>query len=417
MPLISQGKTIGILYLENDLSDQVFNEDRLEIVKLISAQAAIAIENALLRKQEAHKIYEYQVGGCLEANSPSYVIRQADRELYHAVNKGEFCYVFNSRHMGKSSLRVQIIEQLKQSGVTCIAIDLTSIGSNNITEEQWYAGLVYKLVNNLNFSENFDFRQWWKSLDFLSPVQKFSEFIEQILLEKINNKIIIFLDEIDSTISLKFSTDNFFAAIRAFYNARADNREYNRLSFVLLGVATPSSLIKDKASTPFNLGTAITLEGFKFEEVKPLIKGLEAKYPQAEILVKEVLNWTNGQPFLTQKICNLILNSQIVIAKVTETAWVANLIRNEVIDHWETKDEPQHFRTIRDRILQSKSAVDLLQLWQQILTQNQVLLDSSDLQRELLLSGIVRKQEQYLVIFNPIYQHVFTFDWILQYQT
>ena len=414
LPLLSQSKTIGILYLDNNLSDGVFNEDRLEVVKLISAQAAIAIENALLRKQEENLNYEYQVGGSLEPNSPSYVVRKADQDLYQALKKGQFCYVLNSRHMGKSSLRVQMMQQLYQEGFTCVAIDLTAIGSTNIKEEQWYAGFIYKLVNNLNLSNQFNFKQWWKSLDFLSPVQKLSEFIEQVLLKQIEGKIVIFIDEIDSTISLKFSTDDFFASIRAMYNVRADNPEYNRLSFVLLGVATPASLIENKEHTPFNIGTAITLEGFKLEEVKPLIRGLESKYAQGEILVKEVLKWTGGQPFLTQKICNLIMQSSEKIEENREVSWVENLVKNKIINNWETQDEPQHLKTIRDRLLPSKNSANLLQLWRRILTERKVLLDSSDLQRELLLSGIVKQEHQSVVIFNRIYEQVFSLDWLEQ---
>ncbi|HEY9671243.1 MAG TPA: ATP-binding protein, partial [Waterburya sp.] len=47
-PLIHQGKLTGILYLENNLTTDAFTSDRLEVLKLLSAQAAISIENARL---------------------------------------------------------------------------------------------------------------------------------------------------------------------------------------------------------------------------------------------------------------------------------------------------------------------------------------------------------------------------------
>lgn len=49
-PLLHQGKLTGILYLENNLTEAAFTTDRLELLKLLSAQIAISIENAQLYK-------------------------------------------------------------------------------------------------------------------------------------------------------------------------------------------------------------------------------------------------------------------------------------------------------------------------------------------------------------------------------
>ncbi|MBP0015988.1 MAG: AAA family ATPase [Cyanobacteria bacterium SBLK] len=47
-PLLHQGKLIGLLYLEHRASVGIFSRDRLEVLQLLTAQAAIALENALL---------------------------------------------------------------------------------------------------------------------------------------------------------------------------------------------------------------------------------------------------------------------------------------------------------------------------------------------------------------------------------
>ncbi len=47
-PLLSQGKHIGILYLENNLTTEAFTADRLEMLNMLAAQAAISIQNAVL---------------------------------------------------------------------------------------------------------------------------------------------------------------------------------------------------------------------------------------------------------------------------------------------------------------------------------------------------------------------------------
>lgn|GEM_PF-4227007 len=46
MPVMSKGEAIGILYLENNLVEGAFNSQRVEILKVISSQLAISLENA-----------------------------------------------------------------------------------------------------------------------------------------------------------------------------------------------------------------------------------------------------------------------------------------------------------------------------------------------------------------------------------
>ena len=146
-------------------------------------------------------------------------------------------------------------------------------------------------------------------------MQVFGKFIDQVL-KLVPTQIIIFIDKIDSILSLNFPVDDFFALIRAFFNLRVDNPEYNRITFVLLGVATPSELIQDKKRTPFNIGKGIELTGFEFSEALPLIDGFSHQTKNPETVLNAVLDWTGGQPFLTQKICDFICESKDEIPTV-----------------------------------------------------------------------------------------------------
>ena len=368
----------------------------------------------------------YQIGGSLQNDSPSYVERLADTQLYEALKRGEFCYVLNSRQMGKSSLLVRIRHKLQQEGIRCTTVDLTNIGSKNITPTQWYKGVVGELWRGFQLLGKVNLKKWWKEEEDISSLQRLSRFICDILIEQFpDNNIVIFVDEIDSILSLDFSVDDFFALIRFCYNQRAINPEYKRITFGIFGVATPSDLIKDKTRTPFNIGCAIELDGFTLEQVEPLAAGLKIERGNSfEVnsfkVIKQILAWTNGQPFLSQKLCKLVVEATrysvsevFTIPPGNEEFWVESIVRTKILHKWESQDEPEHLRTIRDRVQRNeKSAAKLLGIYQAILQGEKVETNDSREQIELILSGLVVKKNGLLEVKNRIYAEVFNIEWV-----
>jgi len=212
----------------------------------------------------------YTVGGTVQAGGGVYIPRNVDDELLTLCREGTFAYVLTSRQMGKSSLMVRTAEGLADEGIHSVIIDLTQIGVE-VGAEEWYLGLLTAMEDSLTLET--DVFGWWRDRAHLGVTQRLTLFFQEVLLAEVETPVVIFIDEVDSTLSLPF-TDDFYAAIRYVYNARARTPEFQRLSFVLIGVATPSDLISSPNRTPFNIGQRVDLTDFTFEEAKPFADGL-----------------------------------------------------------------------------------------------------------------------------------------------
>ena len=129
----------------------------------------------------AHATF-YVTGGTLPPDASSFVARQADKDLLASLLAGEYCYVLNSRQMGKSSLSVRTIGKLQEAGVKTAFVDLTRIGAQNVSPEQWYAGLMAETGRALGLRT--EFLKYWKELLHLPPVQRYFTAIREVALEK-----------------------------------------------------------------------------------------------------------------------------------------------------------------------------------------------------------------------------------------
>jgi WD40 repeat protein len=349
----------------------------------------------------------YVTGGTLRPDAPSYVERQADHDLYEGLCRGEFCYVLHARQMGKSSLMARAAYRLRREGLAVVVLDLTAIGQN-LSPEQWYDGLLVQVGEALGLEDELD--QFWQSHPRLGPLQRWLAALRRVVLIHVPGRIVFFVDEIDTVQSLPFPTDEFFAGIRECYNRRSEEPEFGRLTFCLLGVASPSDLIRDTRLTPFNIGRRIELTDFSEAEAPPLAPGLGRKESIGSALLRRVLYWTGGHPYLTQRLCQAVAED----GDVRDAAGVDRLCA-ELFLSPRARERDDNLLFVRERLLRAEVEVSaLLGLYARVRSPRQRVLDdeTDPLVTLLRLSGIVRVEGSCLKARNRIYARVFDAKWI-----
>ncbi|WJW70252.1 AAA-like domain-containing protein (plasmid) [Candidatus Chlorohelix allophototropha] len=352
----------------------------------------------------------YTVGGTVEADKRLYVTRKADEELLELCRAGQFAYILAPRQIGKSSLMMRTSQRLSEERVKTVIIDLTQLGTQ-VTAEAWYLGLLAIIEDQLMLDTSAV--QWWKAHADLGITQRLTRFFEEVLLREVATPIVIFVDEIDTTLSLTF-TDDFFASLRYFYQARVRLPEFQRLTFVLVGVATPGDLIRDPARTPFNIGQRLDMTDFSFEEALPLAQGLNVPTDSAPELLRWILKWTGGHPYLTQRLCRVVTEQQWEI-NWTE-AKLDELVTNTFFG--EKSEQDNNLQFVRDMLTRrSENAEEVLLTYREIRQERKVVLDQEQSlsKTQLKLSGLVKREGRALKVRNSIYRTVFDERWIKEH--
>jgi hypothetical protein len=336
-----------------------------------------------------------------------------------AIVAGEFCDIFSAGQMGKSNLRIRTMDRLQRLGFRCVGIDLALLGSQQITLEQWYGAIAASLVKGLQLP--IESHRWWRRYAFLSPVARLAVLIETLLLPAIQQPIVILIDEIETVQGLSFPTTDLFALIQDCYQRRSHDPAYCRLNFAVFGVAMPQNLPVAPEVNLFNTGRSVTLSDFTGHQVGKLADGLRPWVPDPSKVLHRILYWTGGQPFLTQKLCQFVVAAAWDEPRgqfVPSDRWLDCLVQRRIIDGWEWQDTPAHLQTIRDRFWGLGSdTYPLLDLYGQVLRSESpgfppVLVDHSDLQAWLFLTGVVITQNGVLRVKNPIYRQVFNLRWV-----
>jgi WD40 repeat protein len=299
------------------------------------------------------------------------------------------------------------MNELMKRGLRVAFLDLTKFGGRNITAEQWYVGLLREIGRALDLSE--PMLDFWKAESDLGPMQRFFFALQQVALPA-GPPLVVLIDEIDATRSLPFDVDEFFAGIRECFNRRVHDPALQGLTFCLIGVATPSDLIRDPMTTPFNIGRRIELQDFTEEEALPLAAGLG---PEGAKKLRRILYWTGGHPFLTQAVCaEAVRHSEEPIDRIVERMFFHAKARETNVNLADVQN--RLLGVVPDGVSPEEHRAAILDRYDQVRSRRKSVRDdeADRLVTLLKLCGLARVVDGYLWVRNRIYYRVFDRDWI-----
>ena len=348
-----------------------------------------------------------QAGGTLNPRRHLYIKRHDDATCLQLLSQGQYVNIMTSRQMGKSSFVAKTAQALVEQGVKCSIVDLAGELGTPEDARAYFLGLLNKIARDLKTSVNLT--TWWTERNEETVNQHLMSFFREVVLEQVQQPVACFFDEIESTLRFPW-TDDLFTALRGMHNNRPLVSAYDRLTFCLIAAAWPNELVKDRRVAPYDVGSTLELGDFDLgcDDLTPLMSAFGVELEQALGLIKRVLHWTGGHPYLTIYLCELLIKigaqtPHDVDQRVTEFFRSLDKVSSHV-----------HFQEIL-RFLETRMADSLATfgLYNEILSGARVRDQREPPHWELKLCGLVKRDQQgCLVVRNRIYRRLFGRRWL-----
>ncbi len=245
--------------------------------------------------------HHFVTGGPVSPDSPVYIERDADAKARRHLIRMEYITLIEPRQQGKTSLIHRLTWILGPSYVFAYA---NAMRLDKTSEVSWYASLCRRLLHKVHFIPR---------TDHPSPPcngSEWGDFIADLAerAEETGYYLVIALDELgDVWMNWRIG---FFSNIRAIFDERPNEPCLQHLTFILAGTYNPRALISDPRTSPFNVAQQVHLPDFTPAQTAQLVAHLELPAEDATTVAQCIHYWTDGQPYLTQRLCRTLAEGE-----------------------------------------------------------------------------------------------------------
>ena len=280
----------------------------------------------------------------------NYIVSRSEKvkDFINRLKKGRYIVIFAPRQTGKTTFFQRALDTLSAAETTYFPIQLNFEVYEDCTPSVFYNGIYEDIREDIEntFQQRGKmptealtrFLQDAEITDHLSMGRFFRRFGNLLNAEYGEQQVILIIDEFDGI--PQEAVRGFLHALRRIYLPGSTDRCPHSVSIV--GVKSIRQLNYDRSISPFNIQDEFHLPNFSLEQVRELLGQYTAEGGQAfaPAVIKTLCNQTGGQPFLVNRLAQ-ILTEELDIPK-TETitmdhfttahTWLLDE-RNTNIDH------------------------------------------------------------------------------------
>jgi hypothetical protein len=214
----------------------------------------------------------------------------------------EYITLIEPRQQGKTSLIHRLAQTMGPGYVLAYA---SAIRLDKTDEAAWYVSLCRTLFRKMNFIPQA------KRPSFPHNGSAWGDFMAYLAeqAEASGCNLVIALDELgDVWMDWRIG---FFSNIRAIFDERPNEPCFQHVTFMLAGTYNPRALVSDPRTSPFNVAQRVHLPDFTPAQTDQLVAHLELPAEDAAAVAQRIHYWTDGQPYLTQRLCRTLAEGEV----------------------------------------------------------------------------------------------------------
>lgn len=287
--------------------ERLYFRDKNILPTEVDRDSSITIKNKL--------IPEYPEGS-VPLNSPFYIQRSPIEErCYETIlHAGSLIRIKAPNQMGKTSLLDRIIAHSNQQGYHTVRLNLlqaeTTFFSNLDKFLRWFCAYVsHKLKLPCLLNETWD--------EYRGSIVNCTTYFEDNILYKINNNLVLALDEVDRVFQYPEVYQGFFAMLRTWHEEAKTVEIWENLRLIVVH-STENYASLDINQSPFNVGLVVELTEFNQSQIEFLAHRHQLHYNQTQ--VQQLMSILGGHPYLIRLALYRLALEQITLEGLLQTA-------------------------------------------------------------------------------------------------